>query len=83
MPGGAPPDADYRSTARVLSTFVDTGAGRSREAVARKGKGMPDQINTYRIDKHSISSIAEGVLADLILFSTIISLTALMSLTGN
>ncbi|WP_259664072.1 MULTISPECIES: hypothetical protein [Rhizobium] len=44
---------------------------------------MPDQINSYRIDKHSISSIAQGVLADLILFASIISLTALMSLTGN
>lgn len=44
---------------------------------------MPDQINSYRIDEYSISSIANAALADLILFASIISLTALMSLTGN
>ncbi|WP_257785301.1 hypothetical protein [Rhizobium leguminosarum] len=37
----------------------------------------------YRLEQHSISAIAKGVLADIILFASIISLTAFMSLTGN
>ncbi|MEI1247396.1 hypothetical protein [Rhizobium aouanii] len=44
---------------------------------------MADPINGYRIEQHSISAIARGVLADIILFASLISLTAVISLAGN
>ncbi|WP_261330623.1 hypothetical protein [Rhizobium leguminosarum] len=44
---------------------------------------MADKNNSYRLEQHSISAIARGVLADIILFASLISLTAVISLAGN
>jgi hypothetical protein len=58
--------------------------GRSTDARSTwKGMVMADQNNSYRLEQHSISAIARGVLGDIILFASLISLTAAISLAGN
>ncbi|MBB3314023.1 hypothetical protein FHT78_005830 [Rhizobium sp. BK196] len=44
---------------------------------------MAHEFSSYGFERHIVPTMIEGVLADIILFTSIIALTALMSLTGD